>query len=60
MEEPILDEAIKRPNGKSAKASQEQSVKGLNEIKIAIGGGFWLFDYDVHHYLRKHGDAFCD
>jgi hypothetical protein len=30
-------------------------VKGLTS-KIAIGGG-WI-GYDVHHYLRKHGDAF--
>ncbi|MFT5713632.1 MAG: ABC-2 type transport system permease protein [Flavobacterium sp.] len=45
LEEADLDtEAIKTAQSKVnislAKASGEQSVKGLNEIKIAIGGGF--------------------
>jgi ABC-2 type transport system permease protein len=45
LEEANLDtEAIKTAQSKVnislAKASGEQSVKGLNEIKIAIGGGF--------------------
>lgn len=45
LEEAKLDtEAIKNAQSKVnislAKASGEQSIKGLNEIKIAIGGGF--------------------
>jgi hypothetical protein len=36
------------------KASGEESVKGLNEIKI----GIWVPYYDVHNHM-KHGDAQC-
>jgi ABC-2 type transport system permease protein len=37
------------------KASGEESVKGLNEIKI--GMVHWVPYYDVHNHLWKHGDA---
>jgi hypothetical protein len=54
-----IQKQLKRPiygKHKSAKASGEQTVKGLNEIN-SHWWRIWLFDYDVHHYLRKHGDV---
>ncbi len=43
-----------------AKASGEESLKGLNEIKIANRWRIWLLDYDVHYHLWKYGNAKCD
>jgi hypothetical protein len=38
------------------KASGEESVKGLNEIKIGLVAHLGTY-YDVHNHLWKHGDA---